>query len=131
MDAKLKKWEAAMQADPAFLDRLQRLNPEGYPATKQGDIIALKIRGEGKPVVVCWDGKDVCVERRPAKDPFLAWSIAAEKFKEVFLSGKNPPVLVAMNNDKKNITAGVDHHNGSIALSCMVMFQETMEGGGK
>ena len=131
MDAILRKWEAAMQADPAFLDRLQRLNPEGYPATKRGDLLALKVKSEKKPIVVSWDGKSISVERRQTKNPFLAWTIDGKKFKEVFLSGKFPPVLVAMNNDQKNIKAKADHHNGSVVLSCMVMLQDTTEGGGK
>ena len=103
MEAILRKWEAAMQADPALNDRLQRLNPEGYPATRRGDLLSLAIKGEKKPVVVSWDGSTVKVERKQPKNPFLAWSIDAKKFKEIFLSGKFPPVLVAMNDDQKNI----------------------------
>jgi hypothetical protein len=34
-----------------------------------------------------------------------------------------------MNNDQKNIKMSSDHHNGSLALSLMVMLQECMEGG--
>jgi hypothetical protein len=34
-----------------------------------------------------------------------------------------------MNNDQKNITAGADHHNGSLIVSFLVMLQECMEGG--
>ena len=130
MEKTLRKWEAAMQADAAMQDRLQRLNPEGYPATKRGDLLALKIRKEAKAVVVSWNGKQIQVERRQAKNPFLAWSIERKQFNSLFLSGKTPPVLVAMNNDQKNIKAGCDHHNGSLALSCMVMLQEVTEGGG-
>ena len=130
MNQILKKWEAAMQSDPALNDRLQRLNPEGYPATYKGDLLALKIKGEN-PVVVIWDGKKISVERRQSKKSFMAWSIDRGQFRKIFLSGKFPPVLVAMNNDQKNIKAGCDHHNGSIALSCMVMLQECTEGGGK
>lgn len=129
MEAILSKWEAAMQSDTAFNDRLQRLNPEGYPATKKGDLVALSIKGEKKAVVVSWDGSKIRVERRAPKKPFLAWSIAAAKFKEIFLSGKFPPVLVAMNDDQKNIKAQCDHHNGALCLSCMVMLQEVTEGG--
>ena len=131
MEAILRKWEAAMQADPALNDRLQRLNPEGYPATKRGDLVALAIKGEKKPVVVSWDGSTVKVERKPPKGPFLAWSIEAATFKEIFLSGKFPPVLVAMNNDQKNIKAQCDHHNGALCLSFLVMLQDVTEGGGK
>ncbi len=120
-----------MQSDAGLNDRLQRLNPEGYPATKKGDLLALKIKGETKPIVVSWDGASIHVDRRQAKSPFMAWSIDAKKFREIFLSGKFPPVLVAMNNDQKNVKSGCDHHNGSLALSCMVMLQECTEGGGK
>ena len=131
MEKQLKKWEAALQSDPALLDRLQRLNPEGYPATKRGDILALKVKSEKKPIVVCWNGEEIHVERRQPKNPFMAWAMEKKQFNHLFLSGKTPPVLVAMNNDQKNVKAAADHHNGSLALSFMVMFQEVMEGGGK
>ena len=131
MDAILRKWETVLQTDAALQDRLQRLNPDGYPATKRGDLLALKVKSEKKPVVVSWNGSTISVERRQPKNPFLAWSIDGKKFKDVFLSGKFPPVLVAMNNDQKNIQAKADHHNGSIVLSCMVMLQDVTEGGGK
>ena len=131
MEVILRKWEAAMQADPALKERLQLLNPEGYPATKCGDLLALAIKGEKKPVVVSWDGSTIQVERKTPRSPFLAWSIDAAKFKEIFLSGKFPPVLVAMNNDQKNIKAQSEHHNGSLCLSFMVMLQDVTEGGGK
>ncbi len=131
MDVTLKKWEAAMQDDAALNDRLQRLNPEGYPATKRGDLLALKIKGEKYPIVVSWNGKVIAVERRQPKNPFLAWTLDVKKFKDIFLSGKFPPVLVAMNNDQKNIAAKADHHNGSVVLSLMVMLQECTEGGGR
>jgi hypothetical protein len=49
-------------------------------------------------------------------------------FNHLFL-GTCPPLLVAMNNDQKNIKMGSDHHNGSLVLSFMVMLQECMEGG--
>ena len=61
----------------------------------------------------------------------MAWTMDLKQFKHLFLSGKTPPVLVAMNNDQKNVKAQADHHNGSLALSFMVMFQECMEGGKK
>ncbi len=130
MEAILRTWESAMQKDPALNDRLQRLNPEGYPATHKGDLLALKVKGE-KPIVVSWDGNQISVEKRQPKKPFMAWSIEKKKYREVFMSGKTPPVLVAMNNDQKSVKAGCDHHNGSLALSCMVMLQECTEGGGK
>jgi hypothetical protein len=131
MDKSLQKWEAAMQEDEALNDRLQRLNPQGYPATRRGDLLALRIKGGKNPIVVKWDGKLIKVERRQPKNPFMAWSLDEKKFKDIFLSGKFPPVLVEMNNDQKNIKSGCDHHNGSLALSCMVMLQDCTEGGGK
>lgn len=131
MDAILQKWESAMQADPDLQDRLQRLNPAGYPATKRGDLLALRVKGETRPIVVNWDGSALHVERRQPKRPFMQWALESKKFQEIFLSGKFPPVLVAMNNDQKNITAQADHHNGSLALSFMVMLQDCTEGGGK
>ena len=51
-----------------------------------------------------------------------------ETFNKLFL-GDCPPLLVAMNNDQTNIKMGIDHHNGSLVLSFMVMLQECMEGG--
>jgi len=129
MDVRLRKWESAMQHDPALQDRLQRLNPQGYPATQKGDLLCLSIRGKN-PIVVSWDGKQIHVELRQAKKPFIAWSLSQEKFDELFMSGKFPPVLVAMNNDQKNIKAGADHHNASLVISFMVMLQDSMEGGG-
>ncbi|MCP4716344.1 MAG: hypothetical protein GY868_14590 [Deltaproteobacteria bacterium] len=131
MDNVLRKWEAAMQSDTALKDRLQRLNPEGYPATKKGDLVALKVKSEKKPIVVSWDSNTITVERRQPKNAFMVWSIDGKKFKDIFLSGKFPPLLVAMNNDQKNVKAACDHHNGSICLSCMVMLQDVTEGGGK
>ena len=127
MEKVLRKWDAAMQNDPALNDRLLRLNPEGYPAAKKGDLLALKIKSEKKPIVVSWDGKAIAVERRQPKNAFMSWSIDGKKFKDIFLSGDFPPVLVAMNNDQKNIKSGCDHHNGSICLSCMVMLQDVTE----
>jgi len=131
MEKQIRKWETTLQSDEALLDRLLRLNPDGYPATKKGDILALKVKSEKQPMVVCWNGEKVSVERRQPKNPFMAWTMDLKQFKHLFLSGKTPPVLVAMNNDQKNVKAQVDHHNGSIALSFMVMFQECMEGGKK
>ena len=131
MDAKLRKWERKLQTDEGLQDRLHRLNPEGYPATKRGDLLSLKRKSEKLPIVVGWDGRDIRIEQRKARNPFFHWSIADDIFKKLFLTGKNPPVLVAMNNDQKNIKAGCDHHNGALALSFMVMLQECLEGGGK
>ena len=131
MEKQIRKWETFMQSDSALLDRLQRLNPDGYPATKKGDILALKVKSEKQPIVVSWNGEKVCIERRQPKNPFMAWTMDLKQFKHLFLSGKTPPVLVAMNNDQKNVKAQADHHNGSLALSFMAMFQECMEGGKK
>lgn len=129
MELNLKKWEAYMQQDSALQDRLQRLNPEGYPATRKGDLLCLK---SGKrSVIVNWNGKQLHVEKRDPKKAFLTWNIGEKKFNEVFLSGKTPPVLVVMNNDQKNIKADADHHNGSLAISFMVMLQECNEGGAR
>ena len=129
MKVNLEKWEAYMQQDPALLDRLQRLNPEGYPATRKGDLLCLKA---GKSsIIVNWNGKQLRVEKREPKKAFLSWNLGEKKFGEVFLSGKTPPVLVAMNNDQKNIKADADHHNGSLVISFMVMLQECNEGGAR
>jgi hypothetical protein len=131
MEKQIRKWETTLQSDEPLLDRLRRLNPDGYPATMKGDILALKVKSEKKPIVVCWNGEEIHVERRQPKNPFMAWSMDLKQFKHLFLSGKTPPVLVAMNNDQKNVKASADHHNGALALSFMVMFQECMEGGKK
>ena len=129
MDVRLKKWETVMQRDPALQDRLHRLNPLGYPATRKGDLLCLNVDGKDS-IVVSWDGRQLHVEKRPAKKPFLAWSVSQTKFDEIFFSGKTPPVLVAMNNDQKHIKAESEHHNGSLVVSFMVMLQECTEGGG-
>ncbi len=129
MELNLKKWEAHMQNDPALQDRLQRLNPKGYPATRKGDLLCLK--SGRKSVVVNWDGSQLHVEAREPKRAFLTWNLGEKKMSEVFLSGKTPPVLVAMNNDQKNIKAECDHHNGSLVVSFMVMLQECYERGGR
>ena len=57
MELNLKKWEAYMQQDPALQDRLQRLNPQGYPATRKGDLLCLK--AGKRSIVVNWDGKQL------------------------------------------------------------------------
>lgn len=128
MDANIAKWEAVLKADPGLQDRLKRLDPKGYPATMRGDLLCLAVHGK-PPLVVSWDGAEIAVAQRAPKKPFLKWNITREKYAELF-SGKCPPVLVAMNNDQKNITAGADHHNGSLVVSFLVMLQESMEGGG-
>jgi len=127
MDVNIAKWESVLKADPGLQDRLKRLNPRGYPATIKGDLLCLAVK-EKKPLVVHWDGAAITVAQRTPKKPFLTWNITREKFAEVF-SAKCPPVLVAMNNDQKNIRAAADHHNGSLIVSFLVMLQECMEGG--
>jgi len=129
MDVRLKKWESVMQRDTALQDRLHRLNPKGYPATRKGDLLCLNL-DKKDPLVVSWDGQQIHVEKRKPKKPFLTWALSQDKFDEIFFSGKTPPILVAMNNDQKNITAESDHHNGSLVVSFMVMLQECTEGGG-
>ena len=129
MELNLKKWEAYMQQNPALQDRLQRLNPQGYPATRKGDLLCLK--AGKRSMIVNWDGKQLHVETREPKKAFLTWNLGEKKLNEVFLSGKTPPVLVAMNNDQKNIKAEADHHIGSLVISFMVMLQECNEGGAR
>lgn len=133
MNDALSRWESVMQNDQALNSRLQRLNPKGYPATKKGDLLSFNIKGSPQSVVVSWNGEKINVEKRKPKSPFLSWNIDEKKFKDIFLSGKFPyqPVLVAMNNDQKNIKAQADHHNGALIVSCMVMLQECTKGGGK
>ena len=127
MEVNSAKWESVMKADPGLQERLKRLNPNGYPATIKWDLLCLAIKGKA-PLVVSWDGAGISVARRPAKKPFLTWTISQGKCAELFLA-KCPPLLVAMNNDQKNITAGADHHNGSLVVSFLVMLQECMGGG--
>ena len=127
MEVNSAKWESVMKADPGLQERLKRLNPNGYPATIKGDLLCLAVKGKA-PLVVSWDGAGISVARRPAKKPFLTWTISQGKCAELF-SAKCPPLLVAMNNDQKNITAGADHHNGSLVVSFLVMLQECMGGG--
>ena len=127
MNINLEKWESTLRTAPGLEERLRRLNPEGVPATKKGDLLEIKISGES-PLVVNWDGSEIKVEQRNAKKPFCSWTMNEETFNRLFL-GTCPPLLVAMNNDQNNIKMGSDHHNGSLALSLMVMLQECMEGG--
>jgi hypothetical protein len=127
MDINLEKWESTLRTDPGLEERLRRLDPGGFPATNRGDLLALKVNGES-PLVVNWDGSEIKVARRDAKKPFCSWNMSEETLNRLFL-GTCPPLLVAMNNDQKNIKMGSDHHNGSLVLSFMVMLQECMEGG--
>jgi hypothetical protein len=128
MDVNIAKWESVLKTDPGLQERLKRLNPQGYPATIKGDLLCLSVKGR-KPLVVSWDGEEIAVSQRAPKKPFITWNISGEKFAELFF-GTCPPVLVAMNNDQKNIKAGADHHNGSLVVSFLVMLQDSMEGGG-
>ena len=127
MSIDLEKWEATLRTDPGLEERLRRLDPQGFPATKKGDLLCLKVKSE-TPLVVNWNGSEISVARRKAKNPFCSWTMDEDKFNQLFL-GTCPPLLVAMNNDQANIKMGADHHNGSLALSFMVMLQECMEGG--
>ena len=127
MNIDLEKWEATLRTDPGLEERLRRLDPQGFPATKKGDLLCLKVKSE-TPLVVNWNGSEISVSRRMAKNPFCSWTMDENRFNQLFL-GTCPPLLVAMNNDQENITMGADHHNGSLALSFMVMLQECMEGG--
>lgn len=129
MEVDSGKWESVMKADPGLQERLKRLTPDGYPATIKGDLLCLAIKGK-TPLVVSWNGSELSVARRRAKKPFFTWTLSQEKFDELF-SRHCPPILVAMNNDQKNIKAGADHHNGSLAVSFLVMLQESREGGGR
>lgn len=127
MGIHVDKWESALRTDPALEERLRRLNPQGLPATKKGDLLCINVKNQ-KPLVVSWNGSEINVLRREAKRPFCSWTMDEEMFNQIFL-GTCPPLLVAMNNDQAHIKMGVDHHNGSLALSFMVMLQECMEGG--
>ena len=127
MELSLEKWESALRTDPALEERLRRLDPKGFPATKKGDLLSIKVR-DNTPLVVSWDGSEIHASRREAKRPFCCWSMDEDTFNTLFL-GSCPPLLVAMNKDQANIKMGVDHHNGALVLSFMVILQECMEGG--
>ena len=127
MEINLDKWESALRTDPALEERLRHLDPRGFPVTKKGNLLCIKVKGK-TPLVVSWDGSEIHVSKRDAKKSFCSWTMGVDKFNQLFL-GTCPPLLVAMNSDQDNIRMGVDHHNGSLALSFMVMLQECMEGG--
>ncbi|MCK5256963.1 MAG: hypothetical protein KAQ81_13110 [Deltaproteobacteria bacterium] len=127
MGINLDKWESTLRTDSALNERLTHLDAKGFPATKKGDLLCIKVKGK-TPLVVSWDGSEIHVSKRDARKPFCSWTMGANKFNQLFL-GTCPPLLVAMNNDQDNIKMGTDHHNGSLALSFMVMLQECMEGG--
>ena len=129
MEAYLKKWESALRTDHGLEERLRRLDPEGYPATRKGDLLCIKVKNK-TPLVVSWDGSEIHLSEREAKKPFCCWTMDNKTFTRLFL-GTCPPLLVAMNNDQANIKMGIDHHNGALALSFMVMLQECTEGGNK
>jgi hypothetical protein len=127
MEINLEKWESTLQTDPGIQDRLTRLDPEGFPATRKGDLLCIEVKNKA-PLVVSWDGSEIHVSRQESKKPFCRWTMDEDRFNKLFL-GKCPPLLVAMNNDQANIKMGIDHHNGSLVISFMVMLQECMEGG--
>jgi hypothetical protein len=119
------KWEGALQADQALKERLRRLDAEGNPATRKGDLLCLKING-ACPLVVNWDGSEIRVEMREAKNAFCGWKMDKEQFARIF-SEDRPPILSAMNIDQANIRMESDHHNGSLIVSFLVMLQECGE----
>lgn len=127
MNINTEQWESTLRKDPALEERLRRLNAEGVPATRRGDLLCIKVDGN-TPIVVSWDGSAIRVSRREAKKPFCLWTMGEDTFNRLFL-GTCPPLLVAMNNDQANIRMDSDHHNGSLVISFMVMLQECMEGG--
>ncbi len=122
-----EKWESVLRTDPALDERLRRLNTEGYPATKKGDLLSIKVEND-TPVVVSWDGHEIHVSKRNPKNPFCTWTMDEKTFQRLFHSN-SPPLLVAMNHHQDKIKMGVDHHNGSLVLSFMVLLQECREGG--
>ncbi len=127
MEVNCAKWESVLKADTGLKDRLQRLDAQGLPATRKGDLLCLKVN-DTMPLVVSWDGTELQVSRRVARKPFFTWTMNEKKFREVFF-GNCPPIFVEMNNDQKNIKSGVDHHNGSLVVSFLVLLQECMRGG--
>jgi len=127
MEVDVGKWESTLRTDHGLEERLRRLNPGGYPATRKGDMLCLKVK-HYIPLVVSWDGAEILVSQREAKKPFCCWTMDEDFFTRLFL-GTCPPLLVAMNNDQANIKMGIDHHNGALVLSFMVMLQECMGGG--
>lgn len=127
MNIDVKKWETTLRTDPGLEERLRRLKPGGQPATRKGDLLCLRLRGEA-PLVVSWDGSAIQVSRREAKNPFCSWPMDEKTFNRLFL-GSSPPLLVTMNNDQATIKMDSDHHNGSLVVSFMVMLQECTEGG--
>ncbi len=126
MEIDLEKWESVLRTDPALDERLRTLNPDGLPATKEGDLLCIEVKDKA-PIVVNWDGSEIHVSKKKAKKPFCSWAMDEDKFNQLFLR-KCPPLLVAMNKDQANIKMGVDHHNGSLVLSFMVILQECMAG---
>jgi hypothetical protein len=127
MELNLTKWESQLRADDGLRGRLTRLDSEGFPATKKGDLLALRVRGR-VPIVVSWDGTQIQVSRREARKPFCSWTMDEGRLTQLFL-GSSPPILVAMNNDQANVKMAADHHNGALVLSFMILLQECTEGG--
>jgi len=127
MEINLEKWASVLRTDPGLQERLQHLDPKGLPTTRKGDLLCIKLKND-TPIVVSWDGSEIQVTRREAKKPFCLWTMDEETFTKLFL-GTCPPLLVAMNNNQDTITMEADHHHGALALSFMVLLQESMEGG--
>jgi len=125
MEIPSAKWEDALQRDPGLRERLRRLDDQGNPAARKGDLLCLAVQGE-VPLVVSWNGSQIKVERRKTKNPFCLWKLEKKEFTRLFVE-ERPPILVAMNRDQGNIKMKADHHNGSLAVSCMVMLQECGE----
>ena len=125
MEAQIAKWERALRADAGLKERLHRLDAEGHPATRQGDLLCLSVRGE-KPLVVNWNGSEIRVERRAPRKPFCLWGMKREEFHRLFVKDR-PPVIVAMNKNQNAIRMGADHHNGSLIVSLLVLLQECGE----
>lgn len=125
MEIDSEKWESTLRTDPSLNERLRCLTSEGFPATRRGDLLCIKVKNKAS-LVVSWDGSKIQVSRREAKKPFCCWTMDKDTFHQLFL-GTSPPLLVAMNKDQSNIKMGIDHHNGSLVVSFMVMLQECME----
>jgi hypothetical protein len=127
METIVAQWQSALRTDAGLRERLELLNPEGFPATRKGDLLCIKV-AEKTPLVVHWDGVEIHIAQREARNPFCFWTMQGREFDRLFLEDF-PPLLPAMNNSQVNITMGVDHHNGSLVLSFMVRLQECMIGG--
>jgi hypothetical protein len=70
MNIHMEKWESTLRTDPALEERLRRLTPAGLPATVRGDLLSLKA-GNNAPLVISWDGSEIHVAQREAKNRFV------------------------------------------------------------